>query len=235
MNFFRQIIILYPLIHHYAWTVQTVARIPAHIPIPSIAAFIGAVLCLVLVSSCDESLPPRDNPHDYLNVSVTSAYYTSRVEESIYFTVYARNVYSEMFSDTTDISGTLTIQIKEKPEFVKTFPITAADFKKMFFDPATGQMVTSRSDLNPYTKVLTIPENGSAPFQFRWNLLADDSTDAKEGLTYKPDPRNPDLVRTEEITIIATAVLHLYERLPLFYPLPLVFKQSFVRPRGTSR
>jgi hypothetical protein len=190
-----------------------------------------AVFCMLMFSSCEESLPPRDDPQNFLATTIEGGYLWSVSAESIYFTVKIRNTYSETFSDTTSIFGTIAIQLKDDPAFQRHFELTAADLKAFYYNPLTGSYVQSTSSYNNFSKILTMPENSIAVFQVRWNLQSDNSIDLRRITQYHPDPLNPHVLVTDEIAIAVTAGVHLYKAFPMLYPEPILYKPILSRPQ----
>ena len=190
-----------------------------------------AVLCALLVSSCNETLPPFDTPQDYLVANTACDYYNNPrgAEEAFYVTLKVRNAYTEVLSDKTTVYGTLTIIWNDHPEFQRHVDLTSANLLKQYFNPITGLMETSRADYNAVSKVLTIPEEEFAVFQFKWDMRADNLTDLRTLVTYHPDRVNPSLFLSEPLTFTITAGVHLYDKVPMIYARPLVTVQQLKR------
>jgi hypothetical protein len=186
------------------------------------ALIVLPVLCAMLFASCDEVLPPRDEPVDYLRISCSMEYYQSRFEESVYVTIRITNNYTEVFSDTTSIYGTLSFFKSDDASFQKHVDLTAADLKSVYFNPLTGQYVASRADYTAGSKVLTIPIGQSAVLQYKWNLLSDNLTDLRKIVNYFPDPVNPLLLRTNTLRFTMNAGVKVYKKTPMLYLQPEV-------------
>ncbi len=192
------------------------------------AGVVFTALCSLLFVSCDESLPPRDDPQNVLVLSCTMDYYLARYEESVYITIKVTNTYTEVFSDTTAVYGTIVFIWKDDPSFQKHVDLTAADLKQSYFNTKTGQNVFSRAEYNAASKILTIPVGQSAVFQYRWNFISDDLTDIRKSVKYTPDPANPNILRTNELPFIVNAGIHLYKKLPMLYLQPFVAAPRFL-------
>jgi hypothetical protein len=186
-------------------------------------------LCFVLFASCDESLPPRDDPQNFLVASTNAFYYNSHGADVFYLTVFIRNNYTETFSDTTAIFGTITLQWKEDPSFQKRFDITAADLKKSYFDPISKGTSTARSDYSPISNFLTIPENGYIVFQVMWDLRSDDHQYIKGELSFYNDPSSSEFDRTDDITFVVNSGIHMYKNISSIYSQPMIYKVHLLR------
>jgi hypothetical protein len=190
------------------------------------AGVVLSVLCSLLFVSCDESLPPRDDPSAFLVATTQCDYYISRTEEAMYITLKVRNTYTEVLSDTATVVGDLLITWRDEPGYEKHVVLTAGDIKKYYFNPRTGLSEATKADYIPASKILTIPEGEYVALQYRWNLLSDDSSDIRKIAMYHKDPINPSLYRTDSLSFSVTASVHLFDKAPRVYPRPLITRQQ---------
>jgi hypothetical protein len=190
------------------------------------AGFVLSIICAMLCGSCDESLPARDEPVDFLLISCSMDYYQSRsgfgINENIYFTIRITNNYTEVFSDTASVYGTLEFTKTDDPAFQKHIDLTVADLKQSYFNPATGQTVASRAEYNAASKILTIPIGQSAIIQYKWDLQSDNLTDLRRVVKYSPDASNPSILRTGDLPFMVTSGVKVYKKFPMLYLQPVV-------------
>lgn len=202
-----------------------------HIGSIKMAAAMAALsaLCIIMLASCDESLPPRDDPQNFLSVKTEPYYEFGRTAQIVYLTIRIRNVYTETFSSPADIYGTINILWKDRPEAQRHYTLTPADLKTYFYDPATGKTLTSRSSYNSALKILTIPENEYVVFQVKWDLVLSDTIRVLNEAPFHPNPANPAFDITDDLTFVVTTNIHLYNNAPTMYPEPLIYKQRLLR------
>jgi hypothetical protein len=205
-------------------------RIRRRTALSAAAALFLPLLSFIMFASCDESLPPRDEPQSYFVPTLETGYaFVSRSADAIFLTLKIRNTYTETFSDKADIYGFITIQLKDMPQLQRRFELTAANYVQNYFDPATSLSVATKSRYDSYTRILTFPENEYVVFQIPWNLITDDTIDIRDAVPYHPDPLNPQFSATDDLTFVVTAGIHLYKNIPMLYPETVVFKQRLRR------
>jgi hypothetical protein len=206
-------------------------KLSTRLRIRSAAAACLCMLCFVLFASCDESLPPRDEPQNFLVASTNAFYYNAHGADFFYLTVFIRNNYTETFSDTAAIFGTITLQWKEDPSFQRHFDLTGADLKKSYFDPITKGTSTAQSDFSPISKILTIPENGYTVFQVLWDLRSDNHQNIKDYLKFYTDPLSSEFDRTGDMTFVVNSGIHLYKNISSIYSQPMLYHVHLLRKR----
>jgi hypothetical protein len=187
------------------------------VPFRNFAGALLCILCAIAFASCDESLPPRDEPVNFLLITCSMDYYKTRYEEWVYLTVRITNNYTEVFSDTTSIYGSIELIKTDDPSFQKHIDLTVADLKQQYFNTLTGQYVTSRAEYSAASKVLTLPIGQAAVVQYKWNLMSDDSVDLRKIVTFSPDAANPSLLRTKELPFTVNAGVKVYKKFPMLY------------------
>jgi hypothetical protein len=188
------------------------------------------LLATLLFNSCEESLPPRDEPIDYFVATCSCNYFrnTFGTVEYIIVSVVVRNMYSETFSATPSILGNVMISWKNDSRYSKHGTFTAgAIVKPVFFDPFTGKNVTTRSEYDPVKNVLTIPVGDSVNFEYTWPFVADDSTDVRRLFFFPPDQPNPETVLSEVETFIVSADVRLYKSTATFHTPTILFTRKY--------
>jgi hypothetical protein len=134
--------------------------------------FLWGVLSVI---SCDESLPPREDPKVLFKSSVSSLYeYTPWFNGLIFFTDVT-NIYHETVQDTAFVNGTLEVILKRDPQYRKTLTISQAN---LFATP----MYTSS------TGCFTIDPQKSVTFTNRWEYVDDNQVNLTESVfSYSKD------------------------------------------------
>ncbi len=144
------------------------------------------VLLLVVVAmlsslSCEESLPTYVAPSQVLTASVEKAEQLSdRIappgRQMMRIKIVVENVYDEVFYDTVNIKGTMTITWLRKAERSRTITVDEKDFLDR--------------DLIKNRKMMLLPGQ-KVGLQLFWNFKGDDSTYFPEEMVYaRAEPRN---------------------------------------------
>jgi hypothetical protein len=189
-----------------------------------VAALALSVCCMLFVSSCDESLPPRSDPQDYLVGSISFDYYYSRSGDVVYATIKIKNTYPEVLSDTATIYGELDIDWKDNPIFHRHVTLSTDDIKKFYFNPITGLTEVATATYASGSKILTMPEGSEIVLQYSWNLINDDTLNLRQMVSYHQDSVNPSLFTTGVLTFNVTAGVHLYKKASMVYAPTLMAK-----------
>lgn len=142
------------------------------------------VLWSVIFSSCNESLPLREDVSDLVTISIRSLYYTtsrSNLPGKIRTLVTVTNNTDETLDDISPMSGTLEIRWSPPKEeerqikMSKTFKLSAANI--------------FHATYNKFTKRLTIDPGDSVVLSVDWNLKTDDGTDLFNYFQWKTDTK----------------------------------------------
>jgi len=107
-----------------------------------ILLIVWALLCLSL--SCDESLPPRNDPTILVVANLESLYSIGVTANQLYLTVNVKNVYDEAIQDTEQISGTLEIALSRNLQYRKTVQLSRNNLLTVSaYDGATHQLTVN--------------------------------------------------------------------------------------------
>jgi hypothetical protein len=95
-----------------------------------IARAAGLLACTAVLVSCDESLPPRDDPQNFLSAAFQAptrvvVIDSGRVQSGLNLLVTLRNNYTEVFQDVADIRGPVVVFMTARPDARQTLPITS--------------------------------------------------------------------------------------------------------------
>jgi hypothetical protein len=189
-----------------------------------------SILSLTFLSlSCDESLPPRDDPADYFKsdfyIVPQINIHTDEIWVDIYFVIH--NTYSETFSDTASFDGDVTIYWLKDPTIKKTFPIQVKNiYIGSHYDTATSTTIASQTRYNSSTKILTIPGGDSVNFRLRWNYISDSSYFIPDTFHYSMDiEKNQFLSDAESFSF--KAKVQLYNQKSYIHSREIIFSQIY--------
>jgi hypothetical protein len=115
-------------------------------------------VCLSL--SCDESLPPRNDPTMLLAATLESFYSLGVTTNHLYLTINVRNVYDETIQDTENISGTLEIVLRRNSLYRKTVQLSSSNLLTV-------------SAYNGTTDQLTVDSGESVQLRYAWDFSTD--------------------------------------------------------------
>jgi hypothetical protein len=92
---------------------------------------LATVICVLFASGCDESLPPRSDPQNFLQASVASPYdYATFKDSSILppsgkIVASLKNLYDDVLEKEADIQVTINIWMADAPQNRRTLRLTA--------------------------------------------------------------------------------------------------------------
>jgi hypothetical protein len=130
----------------------------------------GAMLSVLMVTSCNEVLPARDDLNGLFTTSVSSGFYRTSGVNFIRFFITVKNTTDETIEERADMSGAVSItwipaDAGQKPSV--NIQRTIALNKNNIFR-ADGYSAS--------TGMLRIPPNDSVVFVVYWNMRSNDST-----------------------------------------------------------
>lgn len=174
----------------------------------SVAAKILSVALAGLVFSCDESLPPRRSPTDFLKweLSIVGAgqplvirdWAPVNFQGGIRFRV--TNLYDEVLQDSAVLEGRVQVWIKGRPQIRSEFPVTILDLM-------TRKMVAGR--------ILTIGVDSTLEMVHVWDYF-DDKSDRPmwQYTTLYPDQTEggTPFCRSDPITLVFRCSLRIFKR-----------------------
>lgn len=117
------------------------------------------LVVLVFSLSCEESLPPRQDPTDLFKVQLSSTYLYTQLSNSVIVNVTAINQFDETISDHADISGSIIVTSARDSSVHKTYPVSSANLIHGDYDAIKG--------------ILTINPGDSVVFQIYWDFTDD--------------------------------------------------------------
>ncbi len=146
------------------------------------------IFCLLLLFSCEETLPPRIVPADTLQIiDVIATQGTDGTGFVIVILIIGENVYEETFQDTVSLNGYAHIWWKKRPEIEAHVQLHNYNFTP------ENKMVG---------RILTIDPGQKFYIKTRWYLNTDDGENVMEYFTFKPTPDNNGYIHAPETFII---------------------------------
>ena len=189
-------------------------------------------LCLLLIlCSCEETLPLRNDPTNALTASVRKLYvYNTPVENSLYFFLVVKNNYDETIESKAVIDGTLRIKWQPPADYTVGF-VNEKNVKLTLKDMQTG-------NYNAQNGLLRIGAGDSLVLMYRWDFVTDDKTDMLLKFRYivdngcivwgYPDRKPANRQVSEKQIFEVTADVQLFIQSSVVYAPPLVVYQCFV-------
>ena len=134
---------------------------------------------VIIGLSCDESLPPRNDPKVVFKSDLSCYYFYTSTENDCKFIISVANIYHETIQDTPIVQGTIEVILKRDPQYHKTIQLSF-------------QNLTGKYTYNPSTNLLTIDPGKEEVFSATWDFIDDNQVDfTKDIFTYSPDPNCP--------------------------------------------
>jgi hypothetical protein len=157
---------------------------------------------LAVSMSCDESLPPYQNPSDVLQGKARAQYVLSFSENSMHVFLTVTNVYEETFQGQAPLSGTLVLTSKRNPKVQKTFHLNANN-------------ISYAASYDKATAVLTIDPGDSVVFSSSWDFIDDAGEDLRlTFFTYVPDTSCGGRYIAPDETFVLQGSVKVYDELP---------------------
>jgi hypothetical protein len=127
-------------------------------------SFIHVLLFIVIfLLSCDESLPPRQNPTDLFSAQVQAYYNYTSTANNVVINLQAVNNFDETLYDLAGVGGSVVITSARDSSVHKTIPLTLANL--------------IRGNYNPVKGTLTIDPGDTVVVQVVWDFTDDSGND----------------------------------------------------------
>jgi hypothetical protein len=117
------------------------------------------VAAVVFLVSCDESLPPRQDPSDLLNSQVSQYYLFTADSNCVIVNLVVVNKFDETLSDRMALEGAIVMTSNRDSSVHKTLRLDASCLKRGMYDPLKG--------------TLTIDPGDTVLIQATWNFTDD--------------------------------------------------------------
>ena len=126
--------------------------------------------------SCNESLPPYDEPQRLFDATVTGDYTLTASDNSMKVYVTVRNTFDETLQARFALGGEVDIVSARDPSVRKTFFLTPG-------------IIMSIPGYDPRTGILTIDPGGTVSLGISWDLVDDSGNDLRASFfRYVEDP-----------------------------------------------
>lgn len=177
------------------------------------------IFAAVLLFSCEENLPPYEDPRDLLASSVDAIYMIDDSTNAMNVVVTVRNRYDEQMEGTLNLEGRITItsardnivrrQIEINPSMIRLAP---------GYNPVTGRLV-----LNP---------NQVVRIEFRWNFVDDTGFDLSTGyFVLRGDPTCQSRCYAQPEDFYLDARVNLFSQTRPAQARTAVFRLWYITPR----
>ncbi len=146
--------------------------------------------------SCKESLPPFEEPADFLK-GVTIASYTYGADNMLTVSIAIENTFDETLQNVAQFSGTVRITPHGDPSFSRTLTLGP-------------NSITQVGNYNPITRVLTFDPGEVIWLQAKWNFMDDRGRNLRDSLfVYVDDPTCAarKIAHRQRVTIEASVVV----------------------------
>jgi hypothetical protein len=131
---------------------------------------------MALSMSCDEALPPYQDPRNVLEGIFRAQYILLMDDNSLHVRVVINNAYDETLQGPALMQGTVHITSKSDLSIEKTLQYSAAN-------------IVHHTAYNRTTGILTIDPKDSLVFEASWNFIDNAGGDVRQRLfQYVPDP-----------------------------------------------
>jgi len=163
---------------------------------------LSLVVAMAVSMSCDESLPPYQDPRNVLQGTPRGKYVLTVSENSLHVSFTIKNVYEETFQAQAILNGTLVITAKRDPTIQKTFQLTESN-------------VTYAANYNRATGVLTIDPQDTVVLSATWDFIDNVGEDLRlMFFRYAPDPSCLGRHIAQEETFLIQGSMKVFEKLP---------------------
>ncbi len=152
----------------------------------------AAGLIVNILSGCDESLPPRNDPDELFAARISGHYIYSATNNGVGVTLSIVNTFDETFQETAVLDGYVRFTWQRNPALRKTVSIQ-------------GLQLTYARNYDRRTGLLTIDPGDSVTFFYFWDMTSDDGVFLPRSFSYQPYTRCLNLMiqdETEYFTLI---------------------------------
>jgi len=104
------------------------------------------VAIVVFSMSCDESLPPRQDPANLFAVQIQQSYLYDANNNSLLINLFVYNNFDETLSDRMSLTGTIAVTSNRDSSVHKTFQLSAQNLIHGTYDPSKGTLTINPGD-----------------------------------------------------------------------------------------
>jgi len=194
--------------------------------------------CSLMIQSCNESLPVRDDLTGQFSATVLLAFQREGAENNFRIYITVKNNTDETIEERASFGGTVEIQwipsmVGEAPPEVNT---------KRTFSIGNGNIFRA-AGYNRETAMLRLAANDSVVFSVSWNLRTNDSTFLPRYWAVYNDTQCKVRNLNGEISFrrithrqkfLVSANVKIFNKLAVLYSAPTYLKQCYVAPYKTE-
>lgn len=171
----------------------------------------------LLVLSCEESLPPYDDPREVVDGTVRGRYELFFGDNRLKVDIFLVNTFDETFQARAFFEGEGVITLRRKPSVQKTFTITPDLFVSGTY--------------NRFTGILTMDPGDTVRLTYVWNFVDDNNRDLRDlEFQYVQDPSCPGRMIAREEMFVLRARVKVYDKIREVVSAPWEFALCYVNP-----
>lgn len=174
------------------------------------------ILGFLLQLSCEESLPPYNDPTNLFSGEIEAVYILSADENHARVVLRVRNIYDETLDGTAKIEGEIKISSERNPAIAKTIPITPSMFASGRYDSRTGRLVIDPKEIIRFETIWDLTDDLGRHVRSTLLVMVSDTT----------CPAYRCFALPEEFRL--TATIKLYERIALTAVGPSIFRLCYI-------
>lgn len=104
------------------------------------------VVIVVFSISCDEALPPRQDPSNLFSVQLQQYYHYDQNFNNVIVDLFIYNRFDETLSDRMSMTGAIVITSNRDTSVHRTFELSALNLIHGTYDPAKGTLTINPGD-----------------------------------------------------------------------------------------
>jgi len=170
-----------------------------------------SLVLLLLLLSCDEHLPPREDPTRLFSARLAVSWSLTAIENIITLRLILVNTYDEIIEGTEEIEGKVSIALARDPTYTREYVLS-------------GLKIDHASFYNPVTGSLSIPPGDSISFFLRFDWMDGTGRDMRSLLRYIEDPTCPGRRIADRETFIIHGEARLFPRIAAATAIPMMFE-----------
>jgi hypothetical protein len=182
---------------------------------------------MLMMVSCEESLPPRQDPHMVLRPVLRAQYVHDWNENGLRFYVELINTFDETLQDTAVFVGSVRVEMPRRPDMGRTLTVRR-------------DSISTRRMYDPVNNIFTVDPGDTLRFLLRWDF----KNDVGQSLTsfafdYYNDTTCEGRRLAYEEVLLASGRITISRRLGEVtlsqIPIILCYKEPFIGPRDCPK
>ena len=162
----------------------------------------GFVLLLpFFFTSCDEPLPPHEDPKSLFQGELNPEYRYIASGSQLWINIFAINTFDETLQAPARLEGTVEIVLERAPEYRKTIALDRT-------------LLVNPSILSQWTGQVTVNAGDTVQFRYRWNFVDDNGIYLPSKVFKKiHDPDFPDIFYADPEKFIIKGSLQVFDKI----------------------